>query len=524
LPRAKRKNQERQNVHLRRVEGIFNTLEWLVTAFALTLIFIVFEMQAYTIPTGSMADTLKGAHFRLRCPQCGYRYDYDFLTVYYKDYKVSRNATPRANVPVRPSEPRCPSCGYYLVTGGGMSAGGYYVQAGEKMPVVKGDRIFVLKCIYQFMDPSRWDVVVFKNPLNPRENYIKRMIATPGETVEIIDGDVYIDGRMARKPAKVQEEFWMCVYDNDYRPIAPQIRRFNEHTWRQPFKNQPGSQWNFDGSNPGKFTLDSPTGKVHTIVYDTNVGNDFRAIYAYGNSRYYRNMPTCSDLMVRFYVEPDSTGIVGAGLSKYRVEYRGWIDFSGEMVLEKVIDRERLELKRLRINTVDIDEPVEFRFANVDRQLILEFGDEKLKYDLGLGRGDAGQRRTDIMPEAAIFGTGKLALSRIGIFRDIHYMTYSAESKERKILRAREGESFRLGKDEFFVLGDNSPHSLDCRWWDKPGTGNNGREYRQGTVPRDYLVGKAFFVYWPGPFKPFAEWPRVIPCVGGMKIIYGGDY
>jgi len=61
------------------LEGIFGTLEWLIIAFSLTLVFIVFEMQAYTIPTGSMADTLKGVHFRLRCRQCGYRYDYDFL-------------------------------------------------------------------------------------------------------------------------------------------------------------------------------------------------------------------------------------------------------------------------------------------------------------------------------------------------------------------------------------------------------------------------------------------------------------
>jgi len=518
LPRQNPKNKKRRSSTF---EGILSTLEWLIIAFALTLVFIVFEMQAYTIPTGSMADTLKGAHFRLRCPQCGYRYDYDFLPQY---YKMPRNTTPREDVHIRLSEPRCPSCGYYLPVGGKMSVGGYYVQTGEKRPVVKGDRIFVLKCIYQFTDPRRWDVVVFKNPLNPRENYIKRMIAGPGEMVEIIDGDVYIDGKIARKPAKVQEELWMCIYDNDYRPVNPETKRFNGHVWHQPFRNFRDSEWNLEESNGTVFSLDSPTGQINTIIYNTNVGNDFRAIYAYDNSRYYRNMPICSDLMVRFYVGPDSAGIVGAGLSKYGIGYTGWIDFSGEMVLEKVTDQERLELKRLRINAIDSDRPVLFRFANVDRQLILEFGDEKLKYDLGLGRGDAGQRRTDIMPEAAIFGTGKLALSRIGIFRDIHYMTYSADSKEREILRAREGESFGLGKDEFFVLGDNSPHSLDCRWWDKPGTGNNGREYRQGTVPRDYLVGKAFFIYWPGPTRPFAKWPRIIPYIGGIKVIHGGDY
>ena len=61
------------------------------------------------------------------------------------------------------------------------------------MPVIKGDRIFVLKCIYQFLEPNRWDVVVFNPPMDPKINYIKRMIGLPGEKVEIIDGDVYIN-------------------------------------------------------------------------------------------------------------------------------------------------------------------------------------------------------------------------------------------------------------------------------------------------------------------------------------------
>ena len=45
-------------------KAVCTTLDWVTTAFVLTLVFIVFEMQAYTIPTGSMADTLMGAHFR----------------------------------------------------------------------------------------------------------------------------------------------------------------------------------------------------------------------------------------------------------------------------------------------------------------------------------------------------------------------------------------------------------------------------------------------------------------------------
>jgi signal peptidase I len=515
VTRRKPKNQKYRSTA---VEWTFNTFEWLIIAFALTLIFIVFEMQAYTIPTGSMADTLKGAHFRLRCPQCGYRYDYDFLPQY---YRMPRNTTPSMDVPIMPREPRCPSCGYYHPIGHRVSANGSLIR--DNKTVVKGDRIFVLKCIYQFIDPKLWDVVVFKNPLNPSENYIKRMIAGPGQTVEIIDGNVYIDGFIARKPPKVQEELWMCVYDNDYQPARPEIKGFNEHVWRQPFRNLRGSQWNLEETNGIVFSLESPTDQINTIVYDTNIGNDFRATYAYDDRKYYPAMPICSDLMVRFHISSDSKGVIGAGLSKYGIDYKGWVDFSGHMIIEKTIGQESSELNRLMINPVDFKEPVQFKFANIDHELILEFGDDKLIYDLGRVRDGIVQERIDVMPEVSIFGTGQLLLSHIGLFRDIHYIT-SRGNNGGGILRAGENNAFELGEDEFFVLGDNSPHSLDCRLWEKAGIGNNGHQYREGTVPRDYLVGKAFFIYWPGPMRPFSQWPRIIPYIGGIKTIYGGNY
>ncbi|MHC4626456.1 MAG: S26 family signal peptidase [Planctomycetota bacterium] len=62
-----------------RAAEIANTFEWLITAFILAFVFRTFVMEAFRIPTGSMADTLKGAHFRLRCRQCGYGYDYGFI-------------------------------------------------------------------------------------------------------------------------------------------------------------------------------------------------------------------------------------------------------------------------------------------------------------------------------------------------------------------------------------------------------------------------------------------------------------
>lgn len=507
-----------------KIDGMYATCEWFIVAICVTLVFIFFVMQAYTIPTGSMADTLKGAHFRLRCSQCGFRYDYNFSP---QVYGVRENTTPGYNVPVAVRNmvpPRCPSCGYYLNP----------IETGD-VPVMKGDRIFVYKCIYQFVKPKRWDVVVFKNPLEPNINYIKRLIAVGGDTVELIDGDVYIDGAISRKPVHVQEELWMSVYDNDFRPARPQSARFNMlkwgdepskpryerlSMWKQPFRNEKGSNWELENADPTEFLLSTGTGKLDTIVYDASVGNDFKATYAYDESMHYGMMPVCSDLMIRFYVKGGG-GTVGAVLSKYGIAYRGMVDASGRMVIG-VVDGagDVSELAACSAGRFEQGGFTLLRFANVDHQLVLEFGDEKLVYDLGTDPDDAGARHVDIKPEVSIVGSGEVALRHVAIFRDTHYT--SMDKYGREIVRGNEGDAFELGDDEFFVLGDNSPASFDSRWWNVPGMGNNGREYREGIVPHEYLVGKAFFVYWPGGSKAYKKSPRLVPYVGGMKRIYGG--
>ena len=55
-----------------------------------------------------------------------------------------------------------------------------------------GDRIFGLRTAYWFSGPERGDVVMFDYPDNETVLYVKRVIGLPGETIEIIDGKVYI--------------------------------------------------------------------------------------------------------------------------------------------------------------------------------------------------------------------------------------------------------------------------------------------------------------------------------------------
>ncbi len=494
-----------------RATEVANTFEWLITAFILAFVFRAFVMEAFRIPTGSMADTLKGAHFRLRCRQCGYGYDRGFRPI---RYQYPEDTIPAG--PIAPPVTRCPSCGYYD-------------HSNEKMPVANGDRILVLKCIYQFTEPKRWDVIVFKNPPEPSINYIKRLVGLPGETVQVIDGDVYINGQISRKPPKIQNEQWMPIYDNDYQPVRPTQRSFNNHAWVQPFKNVRGSQWvTEDETSPTVFRLDQPEGQTgrNSLVYDTSLGNDFRATYAYGEADRYGNMPYCSDLMLRFSclaTGPQTS--IGIALSKYETTYRAQVRLSsGTLVVTKQEEGgEPVPLASVPIENAGINKQTLMKFANVDHRLIFEYGDTKWTHDLGRGPEDIGRRRKNSEPRVEIFGSGKLTLSHIAIFRDIHYteLQYGNSGTPGRATK----EAFDLGEDEFFVLGDNSPDSEDCRWWRKPGIANEGLDgYRTGTVPRDYLVGKALFVYWPSGFKPFEKSPvGIIPNIGRMRFIYGGS-
>ena len=69
---------------------------------------------------------------------------------------------------------------------------------GDSMNVTleDGDNLIVDKLSYRFTDPERFDIIVFPYKYQEKTYYIKRIIGMPGETVQIIDGMVYIDGEM----------------------------------------------------------------------------------------------------------------------------------------------------------------------------------------------------------------------------------------------------------------------------------------------------------------------------------------
>src|ERR1700678_202226 len=62
------------------------------------------------------------------------------------------------------------------------------------------ERIFINKIVYRFEPIDRGDVVVFWYPLDRSKSFIKRVVALPGETLEIRFGHVYINGKEVAEP------------------------------------------------------------------------------------------------------------------------------------------------------------------------------------------------------------------------------------------------------------------------------------------------------------------------------------
>ena len=60
--------------------------------------------------------------------------------------------------------------------------------------IMTGDRVFGNRLAYKFSDPKRFDIIIFKYPDDESQLFIKRIIGLPGETVEIHDGNIYING------------------------------------------------------------------------------------------------------------------------------------------------------------------------------------------------------------------------------------------------------------------------------------------------------------------------------------------
>lgn len=170
--------------------GVFRQIvESLACLAVAVIVFRAFLVEGYIISTGSMAPSLLGYHKQVVCPDC--QFEFAFGVAFDRPgVALSQLAT-------------CPNCGQGAIDV-------------SNIPRNDGDQLLVNKHAYLLDDPDRWEVVVFLNPNNANQAYVKRVVGLPGETIHVRDGDVYIDGRIQRKTLTAQRALRIPVFDQNY--------------------------------------------------------------------------------------------------------------------------------------------------------------------------------------------------------------------------------------------------------------------------------------------------------------------
>lgn len=73
----------------------------------------------------------------------------------------------------------------------------YTVNGDSMLPTLQhGERLLVDKISYRFVEPSRGEIIVFKNPADTSEQFVKRVIGLPGDKVAISQGVVYVNDQL----------------------------------------------------------------------------------------------------------------------------------------------------------------------------------------------------------------------------------------------------------------------------------------------------------------------------------------
>jgi len=519
-------------------ESLRETLVSILIAFVLAFVFRSYVVEPFVIPTGSMAPTLLGAHMEFRSPYTGYTW-----TSNPRDYLSN---SPEAPAPIQGmrNNPR----GHIAATDP-MSK---LSLAEWNVPLHAGDRILVLKYLYAVRSPRRWDVVVFKNPEQPQQNYIKRLAGLPNEELWIADGDLFTRPantndawHVARKPDRIQRALWRTLFSSEW---APRVDEHDGKPWRGP--------WVAEGVVTTGKSYRIPIGETGRAALWWNSG----AWPVSDDTPYNETSPVgqgtrfpVSDVRMRAVIKPDDASVftATARLMARDQEFQAVLGPDGVVIRQRSaptaddsavapageIEWQTLATSDGRVFQSGKQSDVEFWHA--DQRLSVWVGGKKVcsaAYDWGPIERIRNATGIEIKPVGTAYETPRTSnlgraryyrrpviswlftgsdatLTRVGLDRDLYYQTGRAP------WRTTLPETvFTLGPDQFFVLGDNSPASKDGRMWTSvdPWVAEEF-DPTVGVVDGDLMMGRAFFVYFPAPEKAFGKVP--VPNFGKMRFI-----
>lgn len=308
------------------------------------------------------------------------------------------------------------------------------------------------------------------------EALVKRLVGLGGETVELVDGDLHVNGaplslEVPRPPA-------VPVFDSE-------LHRIEDYFYG---RRSPPGLWTFVGRGATLDALDVERGSDAGLLFfqkpllDDHLSADGERIPGSAHVHDARVSARVKVLEAR----------AGAQLRLWLVE--GGDTFEAQVELDADPPRARIvrrpgaegqgesELAAVELVLAPL-ESTAWTFANIDNQLALRAfrgGREvaSLRASYGNNRPHPGLTSAEgrsLGPQAAVGGTGvRLELEHLALERDITWFDQGVYGTQGPLV---------LGPDEIFVLGDNSAKSRDSRHF--------------GPLPRAAILGRPVAVLWP---------------------------
>lgn len=447
--------------------------------------------QPLIVPGGSMAETLLGTHRTVVCGRCGYGFRVD------SDVQpVSRRAV-------------CPRCGFAA-------------NDLENIPDAAGDRVLVQKSVFFLRRPRAWEVVAFRDPGRSERIAVKRVVGLPGETITLRDGDVFADGRIRRKPLELQRAMAVAVVDH-------WVADADDAAWDRAngrFTHAAGQQ---TGSPdwltfcPGR-PLDNQSQEKQSPPGEW-ISEAVTDLSGYNQTLPRRNedIHVVDDLMLRLRIAKLS-GNAGEGKLFVRArdrqnefllafgfeERKG--DGAGRRAFEITVDVSRNGRPVNELGRHSLILPQGFPAGGVllevslfDSCLIAAVDSQELiEYAFNANADESAVKQRDLRQPLALGSDGLgLVIDGLRVYRDVYYANAAALPRTNT-----NGVSVTLGADEYYVLGDNSPISLDSRnWKNTPG------------VSHKLLLGKPLVSHWPSRIVNVGGRDFQVPDIGRIRYI-----
>jgi hypothetical protein len=301
-----------------------------------------------------------------------------------------------------------------------------------------GTRVVIDHAAYWLAKPERFDVVAFEQPGATNGLAVKRIVALPGERWSIRGGDLFIDSQRVKKSYRQFREVALLV--NEWKATGP-----SDSAWHV----SDSEGWVFE---PRSLRSGAQDRKTPVQDYD-----------AY-NPALTRPLNDVVDILCQaeLHGEPQRLTLqIHDGYDVLVIEYH-------EAVGNVVARRGERQIAQANVYGA-VREQCRVAWGVWDRQLFVVVNDQVVLQHALEEKSEPPQPISQPLAIRAE-GDGEFGLSALRVFRDVYYL-------DPRGLGAEWSPSEPLGVDEYAVLGDNPPLSIDNRHWDE-------------AIPRDKILGK----------------------------------